>query len=115
MGFVEFKSRPGVLGYSDGVMLSLDKAAKLMTFSDMTRIPTIFVIENAPEDYHAARIDIQCGYQTRIGGRKDRGDAADMEIVILVPRANFKPLGGFLDDLRHELTVKAGNALSLPF
>lgn len=101
LAFVEFKRRIGVLGYNSGVMLSLHKATQLAQFGMLTGKPTLFAIEHADNSYYVATLNF-CGYAVEYGGRTDRGDAGDMEPVILIPIIDFKPLVNFLAEFKRD-------------
>ncbi len=98
VAFVEFKRRFGALGYPDGLILSLEKFTRLLLYIRHTEARVLFVIENAEKIYYAAELTEKT-YRIRRGGRTDRGDAADIEPVVMIPRADFKALDVVLTDL----------------
>lgn len=92
---VEFKHRPGAMSYVDGVMLSLEKFTKIISFKRACGISAIFVIENYDLHYYAVSL-MASVYRVSIGGRKDRGDESDMEPVIFIPAHAFLPIETFI-------------------
>ena len=102
IGLIEFKYRPDVFKYKNGVMLSLTKVSQIVSMSKVCGAPPLFCVESADDVYHAAPLDVS--FKATMGGRVDRGDASDVEPVCLIPLDHFKPIRETIYDLHAKVS-----------
>jgi hypothetical protein len=96
VAFVEFKHRQTLsIDKYPRYMMSLDKWLRAQQLSKEVKVPFIMVITFAEGTYHGVfhHDDV---HDTRymFGGRYDRGDAQDVEPMVLLPLKIFKKIEG---------------------
>ncbi|MDR9428809.1 MAG: hypothetical protein RI553_11970 [Salibaculum sp.] len=88
VAFVEIKCRQVPSGKYDTLMISMAKILKGRAITRETGIPSVLVVKwNDKTGYvHMPEIDMDI----RVGGRRDRGDAQDIEPVCMIPINSFR-------------------------
>jgi hypothetical protein len=91
-GWIEIKSRKISFGTYENLTVSLAKIRRLLVLQDTTKIPS-FLIANLSDGIFIHGIPNSIDQiQTTVGGRTDRGDAADIETMAIFDWHNFRGL-----------------------
>lgn len=90
MAFAEVKTRKATSTYFESYMLSLSKYNALCEISRNVGTKSLLIVKWSDRVTFAT---IPCGdVKVRMGGRTDRGDAADIEPVVYIPITEFTPI-----------------------
>jgi len=88
MAFVEIKCRQVPSGKYDTLMISMAKILKGRAITRETGVPSILVVRWNDKTGYVYMSEIDMDIQ--VGGRRDRGDAQDIEPVCMIPIKNFR-------------------------
>jgi len=106
VALVEIKRRKYTSGQIQawgGYMISLDKIKEGLAYSRAAGLPFILAVGLADGTF-TIRVDDATPDVVRIGGRSDRGDAKDIEVVVLYDMQRFRRIQGHDNERRPDLS-----------
>ncbi len=93
VGFAELKCRTIRRDAFPTMMISLGKIISAQALYRVTHVPIVLVVEWTDwVGWTQIAGENACDYQTALGGRKDRNDEQDNDVVALIPITAFKGL-----------------------
>ncbi len=90
-GFVEIKRRNCAHNHYQTIMVSASKRQQALSMFETTKCPTAFVVAYDDVVKYISLIEEPC--KTTVGGRFDRGDKQDAEVVIHYDISRMLSLG----------------------